>query len=120
MRISDWSSDVCSSDLVLRPADGGVALRRLAEVHRIARAERLVRRLEGALVAVVDPREQEMRGIEARERTPGLGGERLDLRQRIGEHLRRDDVRDIAVSSEERRVGIEGVSTCRSRWTPDT
>src|SRR3546814_1905819 len=53
---------------VLRPADGGVALRRLAEVHRIARAERLVRRLEGALVAVVDPREQEMRGIEALER----------------------------------------------------
>src|SRR3546814_1358536 len=73
MRISDWSSDVCSSDL-LRPVSSSVASVIAQHLHRIG-----VRRLE--------------RGIERREEA---------------EHDR----------SEERRVGKECVSTCRSRWSP--
>src|SRR3546814_20663536 len=33
--------------------------------------------------------------------------------------IRRGDPRDGTVRSEERRVGKECVSTCRSRWSPD-
>src|SRR3546814_3065488 len=76
MRISDWSSDVCSSDLAARPA---------ADRPHPADAAggRLDRRLSRA----------------------GLAGCRTAGR--------RGDTR-----SEERRVGKECVSTCRSRWSP--
>src|SRR3546814_1365405 len=74
MRISDWSSDVCSSDLA-QPVRGG-------------------------LLGL---------GIRVRQRlchqSDGLGC--TDLRQGV-QRLR----------SEERRVGKECVSTCRSRWSP--
>src|SRR3546814_6120680 len=84
MRISDWSSDVCSSDL-----DDDRAL-----------PQRL--RLEGA------------RALLGREREPiGRG-----LPRRV--HVAREF--DVAAErhprSEERRVGKECVSTCRSRWSP--
>src|SRR3546814_8662127 len=68
MRISDWSSDVCSSDLIV--GLGVVGLRRVG-VH-----------LSHELHAMfVEPHTH-------------------------------------AVRSEERRVGKECVSTCRSRWSP--
>src|SRR3546814_10217688 len=70
MRISDWSSDVCSSDLA------GV-LRLGGEQFRRAAAARLLRRARA--------------GAAAEERVE---------------------------RSEERRVGKECVSTCRSRWSP--
>src|SRR3546814_3370098 len=74
MRISDWSSDVCSSDLRKReslPRRDRVAVLRLDRVD----------------------------GVE-----PPLDAVAL----RLAEELR----------SEERRVGKERVSTCRSRWSP--
>src|SRR3546814_12750251 len=83
MRISDWSSDVCSSDLIeaafMRGGDAAldghaaVALRHAAE-------------------AVV--------GHQTDAASDGDGACGLFLR------------------SEERRVGKECVSTCRSRWSP--
>src|SRR3546814_20322669 len=36
MRISDWSSDVCSSDLLVIPADDGNAVGVVEELHRAA------------------------------------------------------------------------------------
>src|SRR3546814_6540947 len=78
MRISDWSSDVCSSDLDLGAHAEGEVDERLAVVAG------------GVLLRI---------GLE----DGALGLARL--RQR---HLR----------SEERRVGKECVSTCRSRWSP--
>src|SRR3546814_7636651 len=78
MRISDWSSDVCSSDLELfaqRPFVEGEA------------------DVEGA-------------GQRRLQRLQGRGGEAL-RRQRL-----------VVDRSEERRVGKECVSTCRSRWSP--
>src|SRR3546814_7867001 len=81
MRISDWSSDVCSSDLPGR-GRGGV----------------LVERVE--MMAVEDDVE--------------VGGERLvDHRLDPVQEGRVDRVG----SAEERRVGKECVSKCRSRWS---
>src|SRR3546814_11689309 len=75
MRISDWSSDVCSSDLqaaagdMRHGLDQAVAHQRHAALH-----------------------------IDSRRRHQHLG--------------------EAAARSEERRVGKECVSTCRSRWSP--
>src|SRR3546814_6609494 len=82
MRISDWSSDVCSSDL---------------PVQRHAR-----RRLE---------EERQLLGV-------ALSRE-VDVPCRIAAVARRHAGDDFdGVRSEERRVGKECVSTCRSRWSP--
>src|SRR3546814_8242381 len=70
MRISDWSSDVCSSDL-------GTAHR--SQVWPGAVAQKALRQRQAAL------------------------------------HKRSSWAR---LRSEERRVGKECVSTCRSRWSP--
>src|SRR3546814_19864322 len=98
MRISDWSSDVCSSDL----ADAGGA-----GVHPQAHADHDLDPLrQGAShqgrgdqleLPEVSPQPQHRRPERNRERT---GGGRQRCR------------------SEERRVGKECVSTCRSRWSP--
>src|SRR3546814_1031413 len=68
MRISDWSSDVCSSDLHALPDFGRCIIR-----HQI--------------------------GCDV---PPSLSVEEIERNGR----------------SEERRVGKECVSTCRSRWSP--
>src|SRR3546814_5532792 len=78
MRISDWSSDVCSSDLqrlVVRHHQGWL-------LHRL---DQLGRRVGLARA----------------------GGAQQHLVAHAGSHAR----------SEERRVGKECVSTCRSRWS---
>src|SRR3546814_8979118 len=94
VRISDWSSDVCSSDLLLadpRPAGEGCLDARWHH-HRVAtRAQhdaRAARRLGGR------------------------------LRPRRSKGAARRAARLLA-RSEETRAGKECVSTCRSRWTPD-
>src|SRR3546814_4372079 len=88
MRISDWSSDVCSSDL--RAPD----VRCLPTTAQNARTE-----------------------ISRRLLSRDAGSLRHGLRDRIVER----DAADRAARrtrSEERRVGKECVSTCRSRWSP--
>src|SRR3546814_14953408 len=110
MRISDWSSDVCSSDLFLI-------------VRPVARLEHV--EIEPCL-AVEGPRR-----IGATERMEGHQVARIGRLDRAPQHLPRlgiliaeriaavepDDVRLVPVRSEERRVGKECVSTCRSRWS---
>src|SRR3546814_1910434 len=80
MRISDWSSDVCSSDL------------------RTERARAVEHRGEDAVVVDAEP---------------ASAGEPVDSG---------DDLRPVgpvaARRPEERRVGNEWVSTCRSRGAP--
>src|SRR3546814_13545845 len=101
MRISDWSSDVCSSD----PPEG------LKEKLAIFRSSGRVFREHNELftetswlAALVG------QGIE-----PGGYHPAADLPP-DEETLRR--LAHIRRRSEERRVGKEGVSTCRSRWSP--
>src|SRR3546814_12831992 len=95
MRISDWSSDVCSSDLM------GEDLRLLlvAEVREFP--------LKGELGEVLVPPPDRVPDIVAVE----IGGLLDAVDQRIGG-------RPVRARSEERRVGKECVSTCRSRWSP--
>src|SRR3546814_17455867 len=99
MRISDWSSDVCSSDLV-----EFVQRREIGKVERIAF-------VIGEADPVIDRDDELLRMIwfGRGERIVGNGdgyGGRLD-------HLVYRCKR-----SEERRVGKEGVRTCRSRGVP--
>src|SRR3546814_5349201 len=85
MRISDWSSDVCSSDL---PKRGRMA--KLATILGVPISDLL-------------------------DDAPPEG-----LQELIG-RSREQIARAASVSadrSEERRVGKECVSTCRSRWSP--
>src|SRR3546814_20347567 len=115
MRISDWSSDVCSSDL--RRA-GSVAasisldgLREalLRERERTGRAVRHNRRI----------RPQIGRDGGSSFRTQcflKLGRCQADERSQVWNEAAR--LRVSLPGSEERRVGKECVSTCRSRWWP--
>src|SRR3546814_9502217 len=85
MRISDWSSDVCSSDLEVAALNSKVAL--------LTQSVQALRQEEYDLNREQQKRES-LRAKEAQFAT-------LDL-----------------FRSEERRVGQECVSTCRSRWSP--
>src|SRR3546814_5181466 len=83
MRISDWSSDVCSSDLLL------------AECSVVIKVDLGIGRIDEAFWRLRE-------GIDL-----NLGAVQID--EELVERLQR---------SEERRVGKECVSTCRSRWSP--
>src|SRR3546814_18254421 len=91
MRISDWSSDVCSSDLVATD----------------------VARDSGQRVIRVTP--------SAVGRKPFLSLSIIICRMQAADLI--DGIEEYegakaALRSEERRVGKECVSTCRSRWSP--
>src|SRR3546814_16528298 len=90
MRISDWSSDVCSSDLVfglvatiLGVVIGGILVGRYGVIKALL------------VCGVLQMGSNLMFAVQA------AAGADLTL-----------------LRSEERRVGKECVSTCRSRWTP--
>src|SRR3546814_20800095 len=91
MRISDWSSDVCSSDL-------GLGATRV--VH-MGKAQFGQLGIGQAFLAEVGAQAGKTLGV-ATGLDPG--------RAHVGQAL--------AHRSEERRVGKECVSTCRSRWPP--
>src|SRR3546814_15279802 len=98
MRISDWSSDVCSSDLPLSL---------MAERIGREKAERIWRRSRQAVDALRERTER--LGLAVDGATRGsiyLDGNVLDAGGLAHER------------SEERRVGKGCVSTCRSRWAP--
>src|SRR3546814_15301958 len=98
MRISDWSSDVCSSDL------DPLALARMR--HYLV-AQPAFPQEDAARRRLGIDEGQEMVG-----RVVGAAGRRHQHREaRILEFER-------ARRSEERRVGKECVSTCRYRWSP--
>src|SRR3546814_3455071 len=89
LRISDWSSDVCSSDLHVVVVGGGDAA--VHEALVLARTSRRVTMIcRGPLRAKRDD------------------ADRLAARENVE-----------FVRSEERRVGKERVSTCRSWGSPD-
>src|SRR3546814_19680850 len=85
MRISDWSSDVCSSDLLAHVGERRRDLALTAGEHHVIAT---VARREGASAVGA----------------LGVAGGAVHGQERE--------------RSEERRVGEECVSTCRSRWSP--
>src|SRR3546814_12073168 len=99
MRISDWSSDVCSSDRCLQGLKHEPGMFRFADQQ--------VGQIDVLLVVderlAVDAADVEARGESNRRR-----GAIVPFILPAG----------VQVRSEERRVGKEGVSTCRSRWSP--
>src|SRR3546814_11073477 len=98
MRISDWSSDVCSSDLSNKAAVVfvqriGNDLQFVLEFLRFGVGGSVV----GGTLGQLPPCQRHRRGGQAR------------IQMYEGAAVGR---------SEERRVGKECVSTCRSRWSP--
>src|SRR3546814_6728219 len=86
MRIRDWSSDVCSSDLEL--VDRGLVILGADEDEEDKRTERALGPPWALLFAAILKKFQNL------------------------------NLRSSTARSEERRVGKECVSTCRSRWSP--
>src|SRR3546814_11451496 len=97
MRISDWSSDVCSSDLTV--ADSAVPIDVISADALANSGTTETNRLLNQLVPSFNfPQPSLTDGTDS---------------------LRPATLRGLAPDrSEERRVGKEGVSTCRSRWLP--
>src|SRR3546814_15933884 len=96
MRISDWSSDVCSSDLLTNIGEEGQA-GRVEQLRRAGIDCPVICNRGGKgppLAAIID------------QYRPSVAVFVDDL----GMHHES--------RSEERRVGKECVSTCRSRWSP--
>src|SRR3546814_1633295 len=114
MRISDWSSDVCSSDLdVIVDGDLDTAAidfaRSLVAAGRPARPTRarsIPAITQEAFNAAVARLKRKTRGQDAPAACVASVKRAMTLPF------------DEAVRSEERRVGKECVSTCRSRWSP--
>src|SRR3546814_12214147 len=93
MRISDWSSDVCSSDLYRADHLGG----------------------EQDVFGRYHPGQQ----VDSRLMVDA-GVEEDVVEQQLVQRRALHVLREHAVARlEERRVGKECVSTCRSRWLPD-
>src|SRR3546814_2122408 len=96
MRISDWSSDVCSSDLKTGKEQGpegcagGYVMASYVEEQVLDWLRDLAGEVDTARLAAL------------------AAGARQVVVRSEAERLR----------SEERRVGKECVSTCRSRWSP--
>src|SRR3546814_19161686 len=89
MRISDWSSDVCSSDLT-------------GSIDR-GEARGIGKGLQGICDGIFPCR--------------GARGRHLVLGYDFGTSIESDCSTDRDLRSEERRVGKECVSTCRSQWS---
>src|SRR3546814_7367274 len=98
--ISDWSSDVCSSDLLDLDAQTAHAVT-VVDGHLHRRLERKLHRAAGLCVQRERQREDES-GAKASERVTSPPVQTC---------------RPIHSRSEERRVGKEGVSQCRPRWS---
>src|SRR3546814_10357186 len=90
MRISDWSSDVCSSDLLRAAIIGCNGNSGAAEQGAAGTGEK-----DDVILMTVD-----------------------DVDQHRRQHGDAETAADHADRTEERRVGQEGVSKCRSRWSP--
>src|SRR3546814_14864047 len=106
MRISDWSSDVCSADLIVAEVEEAEAA--AAGDHAEPRgsftvtAPMMFGRIHVAPVL-----------LDFLDAHPGVSA-RLALLDRVVDLM--DAGFDVALSSEERRVGKDGGSTCSSRW----
>src|SRR3546814_12310590 len=127
MRISDWSSDVCSSDLLVQPA--------VSVVPSAAQAK--LRDLTQRRVQLVNMRVAEIN--RSHQASPALAASHRRVQAALTReitHIERDIQRCLAsadasalkatvdllsktpgIRSEERRVGKGGVSNGKSRWS---
>src|SRR3546814_11822436 len=103
MRISDWSSDVCSSDLRVIPRDNDKVMEVDSKAFAAAvdRVATISTEKSRAVKLALKPD-----GIELSATSPDHGSASEQL------------TAVYSARSEERSVGKECVSTCRSRWSP--
>src|SRR3546814_12863473 len=134
MRIRDWSSDVCSSDLEVAQGDNGELVRRLPLNGEFAAPAVVVVKAQGRLAPLPfagDTVEQgsvdllvavaEDVGLHlqaAAHHRLGREASAVDLRRdRLDRHAkRRQRLQPCFGRSDARRVGKEGGRTLRSRW----
>src|SRR3546814_19367839 len=111
MRISDWSSDVCSSDLAELISKVGALVAGLTYGAKAAKAEEHI-----ATAIKLSPKAPIVH-VEHANILRLLYGKRreADIQAALGKAAKLPP-RDAMERSEERRVGKECVSTCRSRW----
>src|SRR3546814_17675800 len=117
MRISDWSSDVCSSDLGFLASQSGLWQAHLQRIELGLRAGRGSDHPRGRYQTRTLLLPVLRRDVGSLSRHPAHSH---DLRQQFPEGLaaHRLQLHVFALRSEERRVGEECVRTCRSRWAP--
>src|SRR3546814_20521776 len=96
MRISDWSSDVCSSDLLRLLTNLETSERKLLQIILIGQPE--------------------LRTILAKPELEQLA-QRVIARFHLGTLDKAETLQYVQHRSEELRVGKECVSTCSSRWS---
>src|SRR3546814_18211444 len=113
MRISDWSSDVCSSDLPETAFFSSAGL--VGPGHMFALLARRHMHLYGTTrehfaEVAIGTRAYALRHPDALMKVPLTAEAYFAAPMIAAPHCLFD------FSSEERRLGKEGVSTCRSRW----
>src|SRR3546814_15030736 len=107
MRISDWSSDVCSSDLIkITVGDFPAILIDKREISANLRSRQ--RRFVTRRLIPLRPTGNQREKCEKSERKKGF------VHGNASHALLRSEIQ----RSAERRVGKECVSTCRYRWSP--
>src|SRR3546814_7321786 len=128
MRISDWSSDVCSSDLKLRISSSRhrTARSRAIRNHRRRKIHQTNHRTARRKL-----RHRTVHRIRSRTPSQPRPSNRPRANRKLGKPTTRPDDKTraeqdaqeaanaAAKRSEERRVGKEWVSTGRSRWSPE-
>src|SRR3546814_13707978 len=108
MRISDWSSDVCSSDLRVAAYLPNIpaAVVGLLACASLGAIWTLCSPAMGTNAVLDRLRQTEPKALLAVDRV-FYAGKAMDRSMAVAE-----------ITSEARRVGNECVSTCRSRWSP--
>src|SRR3546814_19244104 len=104
MRISDWSSDVCSSDLISKPMNLGALMR---SAHAFGAS------FFFTVEAAFNAKEAKLADTpDAAKHLPLYTYSAVaELALPLGCAL-------VGVSSEDRRAGTARVSPCQSRWSP--
>src|SRR3546814_11502121 len=108
MRISDWSSDVCSSDLFL------VAKKHFTTGRSLGTGEVWMYHVSGGAGVPLVKKPNEKHQKELGESIFAPDGKSVYYTRNVTP----GPIFEYAQRSEERRVGKECVSTCRSRWSP--
>src|SRR3546814_15064257 len=124
MRISDWSSDVCSSDLPIDPvryiANRSSGRQGFAIAGALAAEGAAVTLIAGP-VTLDTPVGVERVDVETAQEMANAVAKALPADAAVLVAAVADWRTDAApqqIRPDERRGGKEGVSTCRSRWSP--
>src|SRR3546814_20204478 len=105
MRISDWSSDVCSSDLLARAREAEAVAQISDRISTELEKEKLVASYEAEVA-------------KKKKLVDAYTADRAKLVSKGSEKRAQRHTELAGARSEERRVGKECVRTCRSRWAP--